>query len=117
MPNDMKLFRLRVLTEYNSEYKYFVAHCLETGNVVTADDQEGVINLMLEILKDEVVYALEHEDFSNLLSNPAPAHVWFKWKEAAKLTTPQQYPLDIPIQKELPVNEQEVADVVFSKAA
>ena len=114
MTLDVNLFTFRVLTEKDSTYGYSVAHCLETGTVVTADDHETVVEMMLEVLQDEILYALKHRDYSNLFSSPAPADVWQKWKEAAKRNKPIQMNLEVKAD-----DTKEIAEVHLgeSKAA
>lgn len=88
------LFKLRVLVAYESDYRYFVAHCLETGTVATADDSATVREMILEILHDEIAYALKHRDLLNLFSSAAPLAVWCRWIKAAAGTA-EQFPLDV----------------------
>jgi len=79
------ILSLRVVTEYDAAYKVYVAYCLETGSVVTADDQATVESMIEELLSDEVEYALEHDRaFSNLTSSPAPLEIVAKWMKAAE---------------------------------
>lgn len=54
---------------------YYCAQCLETGNVVTADDVLTVESMIAELLADEVDYALSHNSFTNLFSTPASADI------------------------------------------
>ena len=79
-----EFLKLRVLAEYNSTYNTFVARCLETGSVVTADDFDTLKEMMVELLEDEVTYAIEHDNLGNLQSAPAPLDVWIKWQKAAQ---------------------------------
>lgn len=76
--------RLRVLAEHNSDYNVCVATCLETGSVVTADDETTVVDMMKELLEDEISFAVRHRNYANLLSSPASADVWARWFLAAK---------------------------------
>ena len=82
-------FELRVLEEFNDTYMVFVAQCLQTGSMVTADDQATLRTMMTELLEDELSYAFAHKNLSNLFSKPAPDDVWLKWYEAAKTTEPE----------------------------
>lgn len=76
--------RLRVLVEFDSTYRVYVARCLETGSVATADDLETAGQMMLELLDDEVAFAFEHQTVANLYSTPAPLDVWKRWYEVVQ---------------------------------
>ena len=65
------LFTLRVLTELDETYGVYVSRCLETGHVVTADDKTTASSMMQELLQDEITYAVEHQNFPNLFSEPS----------------------------------------------
>ena len=75
--------KLRVLAEYDSKYKTHVAYCLETGSVVTSDDPDALKGEMKELLEDELMFALQTKNLTNLFSSPAPFDKWEKWVEAA----------------------------------
>jgi len=77
------LVRLRVLTKFDKAYGVFVARCLETGHVVTADSAETADEMIKELLQDEISYAVEHQNFQNLFSTPAPFDVWASWLKLA----------------------------------
>jgi hypothetical protein len=85
---DYAVFRFRVLIEHNSSYNVFVARCLETGSVATADDSETVEDMIKELLVDEVTFAIEHNNLANLYSRPAPYEVWMKFRSAQREGTP-----------------------------
>jgi hypothetical protein len=89
------LFSLRVLTERDKNYGVYVARCLETGHVVTADDAKTAIEMMKELLEDEMTYAIEHLNFPNLLSTPASADVWTRWLALAAKHEVKKYTLNI----------------------
>jgi hypothetical protein len=76
---EKSMFRLRVLSEYDSLYNIYVAQCLETGSIVSADDPATLEDMMTELLADEVGHAVEHKNFANLFSTPAPPDVWVRW--------------------------------------
>jgi hypothetical protein len=78
------LFPLRVLGEYDPKHEIFVAYCLETGNVATADDMDTAIDMMRELLEDEVSRVIMSKNVTNLFSSPAPFAVWEKWQKAAE---------------------------------
>jgi hypothetical protein len=112
MTHDINLFTLRVLIEKDSTYGYFVAHCLETGNVVTADDSKTVTQMMLEVLYDEVAYALKNKDYTNLFSSPAPSPIWEKWSDAAEKVIPREERLEVQAN-----DARKTAQIVVGEAA
>ena len=101
------LFRFRVLAEFDEDHKVFVARCLETGHVVTADDITTVTEMIKEILEDEIAYGIERQNFPNLLSAPASPDVWLRWMECARKTTPDEVMLSVSA-KPLRLDELEV---------
>ena len=56
-----KLFDLKVLIGFNDTYQVYVAQCLDTGSIVTADDVETVKSMIKEVLEDEITFALEQK--------------------------------------------------------
>lgn len=92
-----KFLNLRVLAEYNSTYKVFMAQCLETGSIVTADDEETAKSMITELLEDEISYAVKHRNIGNLFSTPAPLEIWSKWFNALKTGKPEEIPLNDPV--------------------
>ena len=82
------LFVLRVLVEFDETYSIWVARCLETGGVTTADEEPTVRDMMKELLEDEILHALQEEDFGDLFSCPADPDVWFRWTEFATSKAP-----------------------------
>ena len=89
------LFEWRALLEYDSKYKIFIAHCLETGSVVSADDPDTAKEMIKELLEDEITYAIERKSLKNLLSSPAPLDVHIRWQQAAEKTPPEKMTLNI----------------------
>ena len=85
----------RVLLFHDEKSKFFVAHCLETGNVVTADDPEILKEMIKELLEDEISYAIVHNNPKNLFSSPAPFEIRTRWLKAAEKTAPDILTLDI----------------------
>jgi hypothetical protein len=115
---DERLFNLRVLIEFDSTYNAHVARCLETGSVVTADDEATLKSMITELLEDEISFALDNDNLANLFSTPAPLDVWFKWdQEIRKGVKPDFLPLNIRI-KEQPSHERDgLAGVKMALAA
>jgi hypothetical protein len=115
---DIKFLKLRVLIYFDTAYEAYIAQCLETGGVVTADDVDTVMDMMGELLEDEVGYAIEHQNFTNLLSTPAPLEIWARWYKAAKggnIVLERTISINA---KELRLDEQEVkAAVEMARAA
>jgi hypothetical protein len=78
---------LKVFVEYNTEYDIYVAQCLQTGHLVTADDAEMTKEMITELLEYEVSLAMREGDLSTLLKHPAPIEKWIKWELASKAKT------------------------------
>ena len=115
--NSIPYFRLRVLAEYDSKHEAYVAFCLHTGSVVTADDMETVVDMMKELLEDEIAHAFKFENFGNLFSTPAPPDVWKRWVKLAKEI--QVVPLELNIRLEkVSLDDAEIpATVSLARAA
>jgi len=103
---------LKVFVEYDQQYEIFVAQCLQTGHVVSADDHETVKSMIVELLGDEATYAIQHDDLPNLLDTPAPMEIWAKWNLAAKAKDPEERKItihgEIPQQLKMLVGQAEV---------
>jgi hypothetical protein len=80
---------LKVFVEYDTRYGIYVAQCLQTGHLVTADDPDTVKDMIAELLEDEVSLAFKNNDISSLLANPASLELRAKW-ELAAITAPEQ---------------------------
>ena len=80
----LTLFRFRVLLEFHPEYACFVAQCLETGNIVTADDIDTAQSMIVELLEDEVEFAIEHKNVRNLTSSPSSILIWKRWTDSIR---------------------------------
>jgi hypothetical protein len=78
-----QLFPLRVWGEYDSKYEVYVAYCVETGSVTTADDIETALDMMRELLEDEVSRVMLTKNIGNLFSTPAPIEIRQKWTRRA----------------------------------
>jgi hypothetical protein len=89
------LFNLRVLLRYDEKFSTHVAHCVETGNVVTAESAEQATEMMKELLEDEISFALRHRNLKNLFSSPAPIEVLMQWVHAAQSRDPETVFLDV----------------------
>jgi hypothetical protein len=73
---------LKVFVEFDTQYEIYVAQCLQTGHLVTADDRNLAEEMITELLEDEVSLAVKSNNISNLLSNPAKMELWVKWEMA-----------------------------------
>jgi hypothetical protein len=91
----LTLFSLRVLVRHDTKYDVHVAHCIETGGVVTGTSPTEVSEMMKELLEDEISFALRNRNLKNLFSSPAPMEVLFQWMKAAKEKPPVQVDLDV----------------------
>ncbi len=74
---------LKVFLEYDTQYEVFVAQCLQTGHLVTADDPETAKDMIEELLENEVSMAFQQNDLNRLLSHPASIETRAKWELAA----------------------------------
>jgi len=75
---------LKVFVEYDTQYEIYVAQCLQTGHLVTADDADMAKEMITELLEDEVSLAVKNNDISSLLANPAPLELRIRWELAAR---------------------------------
>lgn len=79
-PLPLQFLQLRVLLWKDGES--FVAQCLETGSVVTADDFHSARSLMFGTLVDEVDYNTGGPgSLRNLFDTPAPLDIWRRYLE------------------------------------
>ena len=79
-----QLFPMRAWAEYDEKYQFYVAYCLETGSVTTADDMKTALVMMKEVLEDEVSRVMKSRNLANFFSTPAPFEVWEKWEKFAQ---------------------------------
>jgi hypothetical protein len=114
---DKRLFRLRVLADLDSEHNVWVARCLETGSIVTANDPETVVSMIKEVLEDEITFAWENDNLANLYSTPAPRDILLRWRHALDAgASVEILELDLKLQDPLD-GDKDVADVEVAKAA
>jgi len=118
MERQVPFIQLRVLAEFDDKYKTFVAYCLETGSVVTADDADSLKQEMKELLEDELSFAFETRNLRNLFSSPAPFEKWVKWQEAAEKQEPESIELVLDLAKPVRKGRREVStEVKLARAA
>ena len=110
--NNTPMFRFRVLVEFESGYNVFVARCLETGSVATADDAETAKDMIEELLVDEVTFAIENNNLANLFSSPAPFNVWMKFRSVQRGGTPSK-----PMQRAIRAQNLEEVPAEFEIAS
>jgi hypothetical protein len=80
---ELEHLELHVLEEYDEEHETFVARCLETGTVSTANEMDSLREIMRETLQLEITLAARSGNFANLWKRPAPGDVWARWHYAA----------------------------------
>ena len=107
------LLNFRVLLRRDEKFAVDVAHCIETGNVVTADSPEEAVEMMKELLEDEISFALRNKNLKNLFSSPAPIEVFVQWVRAAQENDPQTIFLDVDF-RQLEFTEIEPKNASFS---
>jgi len=93
------LFTFRVWLEQAEDSEHFVAQCLETGAVATADAADTAMSIIEEVLESEAALALDSDDFTNLYASPAPVDVWFKWNAMAEQHDPTETFFEIKSRK------------------
>jgi hypothetical protein len=76
---------LKVFLEFDPEYQVYVAQCLQTGHLVTADEPKMAKEMIAELLEDEVSFAVKANDLSSLLSHPAPMELFFRFEIASQV--------------------------------
>ena len=79
---------LRVLEEYDSDFKVHVARCLETGTRATADSMEEAHDLLMETLRLEVVQASRARCPLALFEKPAGPLFELRWQALASEQQP-----------------------------
>lgn len=84
------LFTFRVLVELESAYNVYIARCLETGSVATADNPDTAEDMIKELLIDELTFALQNDNLKNLYSDPAPTDVWLRFRNAQRSGVPSK---------------------------
>ena len=94
--NSLPHINLRVLEEYDSDYSTYVARCLETGTIATADDPESLVEAVKEALTAEIVLAARADKLERLFARPSPPDVWARWLRAVgESGEPKSIALDV----------------------
>ena len=90
-------FNFRVLVRHDEKYDVEVAHCIDTGSVVTSDSRDEALDMMKELLEDELSFALRNRNMKNLFSSPAPVEIRIQWAEAAEKDGTETRYLDVDL--------------------
>ncbi len=73
------LFDFRILVWFEPTYQHWIARCLETGSVATAETQEVCRDMIRELLIDELQFNLDRNNLANLFGCPAGADIWARY--------------------------------------
>jgi predicted RNase H-like HicB family nuclease len=113
------LFPLRALAVYDESHGFYVAYCLETGSVTTAEDMETVLDMMKEVLEDEVSNVISSENLANFFSTPAPFEIWERWTKLAQANPGEirEVELDIKLKPGKDVQRAQTRVAVLTAAA
>jgi predicted RNase H-like HicB family nuclease len=113
------LFPLRALAVYDEVHGFYVAHCLETGSVTTAEDMDTVLDMMKEVLEDEVSNVIASENLANFFSTPAPFEIWDRWTRLAQANPGEikEVELDIKLKAGKDVQRTKTRVAVLAAAA
>lgn len=84
----LEFFHLRVLLSWVGNI--CEAQCLETGSIITADNANTARSMIMEVLRDEVRYAQDNSNLSNLFSTPASLGTWQTYYEWQDVRAPKE---------------------------
>ena len=103
---------LKVFLEFDTTYGIYVAQCLQTGHLVTADDPEAAKEMIVELLEHEVSLAISANDLSTLVATPAPLIVRVKWQLAAQTQKLEEHVIkvhgEVPRELRMMIGQAEV---------
>jgi hypothetical protein len=68
--------QLRMVIWFSTEHNYYVGHCLESGNVATANDEMTALSMLDELLDDEIALTQHTGNWPNIFGAPAPLEIW-----------------------------------------
>lgn len=91
---------MKVLAEYDEDYRVYVAHCLETGAVATGSSLDEAEALIKQVLENDISIAIRTSSLESLFHTCAPSDVRTRWYEV-KATRPDHVKnihLDIPLE-------------------
>lgn len=112
---ELKNLSLRVLEEFDEEHAMYVARCLETGTVATADSAEACRDLIKETLELEITLAATKRNFPNLFRQPASGEVWARWHAAAG-ESGNLSEMTLTVNVTLPTRREVKSEIRISKA-
>ena len=78
------VFSFRALISWSWDYRVWIARCLETGSVATADDPQLCREMIAEIVQDELQYSLAHRSLRGLLECPSGGQTWVDFQSATE---------------------------------
>ena len=81
----MRLFKRQPSIKLNvliyKESNEWIAHCLQMDIVTTGQDEKDVEKDIINIIKAQIIFALQNNNLSNLFK-PAPEEEWAKLEYA-----------------------------------
>jgi hypothetical protein len=79
---------LKLLVEFDADYRAYVAYSLDTGAVATGDTVDEAQSLIKRILENDIGIAQRTKNLKSLLHTRAPVDVQIRWLEA-KTASPE----------------------------
>jgi predicted RNase H-like HicB family nuclease len=80
---------LKVLIEYDPVYETYVAHCLETGAVATANTPDEASAQIQRTLELDIRLADEQGGLEALFYTRAEPDIWDRWYQAKSAAKPE----------------------------
>ena len=85
---------LRVLiAPKEKEPSVWIAHCLETGNVASAHSYAAVREMILDVLREEILYARKFNNIKAVFRSPIPQDLIDRWNEITRDNPPEEVAL------------------------
>lgn len=78
-PTSTRLWRV-LITPKKDQSGIWVAHCLETGYVTSAYSFDRARDMMLNVLREEYLFARKHNNMNSLF-RPIPQELLDQWEE------------------------------------
>lgn len=88
---------LQVLEESDPEFNFLVAHCIETGTTVTAEDPTVLRSLIKEALQLHISLAAEQGNPEAIYYRQAAPDVWVRYNAARALDPGENITLQINV--------------------
>jgi hypothetical protein len=95
--SQLNSLRFRVLVEFDSNYQYYVARCLETDSTATADKLDELKILIKELLEEEITFAVVNNGVEALFSKQAPPETWMRWYRVVRTQQPEKIELTVHV--------------------